>query len=212
MEIRFHISQTLSRAHTHAHKSSIRLTEVSNDWHIRLGLYCKQLRRLRLKGRSADWIGYSTAMNKIFKHSIQCGQLKRNYCKALYEQGQLVDSKIREYFYYIDHDGMVRIWWMDFQWHSFAHPARSEWSIESIIIILLCVVALAFVRSYFWTMLAWKISRHASKISSFCGSFFAVWDSIKVTAIARSSRICRCAVRNVITSDVTIYPLSLRTS
>lgn len=32
---------------------------------------------------------------------------KRTYCKALYEQGQRVDKKIREYFYYIDHEGMV---------------------------------------------------------------------------------------------------------
>ncbi|XP_031636175.1 UPF0598 protein CG30010 [Contarinia nasturtii] len=32
---------------------------------------------------------------------------QRNYCKSLYIQGQRVDNKIREYFYYIDHDGML---------------------------------------------------------------------------------------------------------
>lgn len=29
--------------------------------------------------------------------------------KRFYTQGQRVDKKIREYFYYIDHDGMVFI-------------------------------------------------------------------------------------------------------
>lgn len=33
--------------------------------------------------------------------------IKRNYCQSLYIQGQTVDNKIREYFYYIDHEGMV---------------------------------------------------------------------------------------------------------
>lgn len=32
---------------------------------------------------------------------------RRNYCKKAYIQGQIFDSKIREYFYYIDHEGMV---------------------------------------------------------------------------------------------------------
>lgn len=30
-----------------------------------------------------------------------------NRSYSLYTQGQKVDKKIREYFYYIDHDGMV---------------------------------------------------------------------------------------------------------
>lgn len=33
--------------------------------------------------------------------------VKRTYCQALYTQGQRVDKRIREYFYYIDHEGMV---------------------------------------------------------------------------------------------------------
>lgn len=32
---------------------------------------------------------------------------QRNYCQSLYTQGQRAEKKIREYFYYIDHDGMV---------------------------------------------------------------------------------------------------------
>lgn len=32
---------------------------------------------------------------------------KRSYCQTVYTQGQTADNKIREYFYYIDHEGMV---------------------------------------------------------------------------------------------------------
>lgn len=39
---------------------------------------------------------------EVFKRIIQ-----RNYCQTQYTQGQRADNKIREYFYYIDHDGMV---------------------------------------------------------------------------------------------------------
>lgn len=35
--------------------------------------------------------------------------VKRSYCQLPYIQGQRVDKKIREYFYYIDHEGMVKI-------------------------------------------------------------------------------------------------------
>ncbi|XP_055313581.1 UPF0598 protein CG30010 [Sitodiplosis mosellana] len=47
---------------------------------------------------------YSLANSKreIFKCFSQ-----RNYCQSLYTQGQRADKKIREYFYYIDHDGML---------------------------------------------------------------------------------------------------------
>lgn len=40
---------------------------------------------------------------------VDC-MVKRSYCQALYTQGQRVDKKIREYFYYIDHEGMVNKW------------------------------------------------------------------------------------------------------
>lgn len=33
--------------------------------------------------------------------------VNRTYCHALYTQGQRAEKKIREYFYYIDHEGMV---------------------------------------------------------------------------------------------------------
>lgn len=33
--------------------------------------------------------------------------VRQNLCRSLYTQGQRVDKKIREYFYFIDHEGMV---------------------------------------------------------------------------------------------------------
>lgn len=61
-------------------------------------------------------------------------------------------------------------------------------------------------------MLEWKISHHASRTSSLYGSFFAGWNSTSPTAIAESSRICRYAAPNGITSDAMTCPLCSRMS
>lgn len=59
-------------------------------------------------------------------------------------------------------------------------------------------------------MLEWKILHHASRTSSFYGSFFGGWNSTSPTAIAKSSRIYRYAAPNGITSDAMTCPLCLR--
>lgn len=49
-------------------------------------------------------------MLKFARNSVKFGFYlhgQRFYSQSLYTQGQRVDKKIREYFYYIDHDGMV---------------------------------------------------------------------------------------------------------
>lgn len=49
-----------------------------------------------------NFLTLNTSKRCLFDYMV-----KRTYCQALYTQGQRVDKKIREYFYYIDQEGMV---------------------------------------------------------------------------------------------------------
>lgn len=49
-----------------------------------------------------NYLVFNTSKRWLFNCMV-----KRTYCQALYTQGQRVDKKLREYFYYIDHEGMV---------------------------------------------------------------------------------------------------------
>lgn len=44
---------------------------------------------------------------KIFKSKVQIITKNKSYSTVQYVQGQSPENKIREYFYYIDHQGMV---------------------------------------------------------------------------------------------------------
>jgi len=44
---------------------------------------------------------------KIFKSKVQIITENKTYSTVQYVQGQSPEKKIREYFYYIDHQGMV---------------------------------------------------------------------------------------------------------
>jgi len=44
---------------------------------------------------------------KIFKNKVQIITENKTYSTVQYVQGQSPEKKIREYFYYIDHQGMV---------------------------------------------------------------------------------------------------------
>lgn len=48
-----------------------------------------------------------TKHTKHFENGLIRDGIWRTYCKVTYIQGQVVEPKIREYFYYIDHEGMV---------------------------------------------------------------------------------------------------------
>lgn len=109
-----------------------------------------------------------------------------------YQQGQSPEPKVREYFYYIDHEGMVRQYPFLF---TLSQSHHLIWSTDC---------------SYFWTMRASKISHHALRTSDSFSSFSNDWNSTRPIATRAISRICRCVAANEILFDAMTCRLFIR--